>query len=193
MHKRGFTLLELLVVISVIALLAGFLGVVIGNVMGKAELKKTEATVQAISSALQNYFTEWNNYYWAGRDVADTAAEAITYLEERVAIDIQGVSHGPYITEPLPKDPGGTHYVDAWGQLIRIRFPGADHSTDKTRGPDLSGATLIPGNINLVTAKPEIYSIGPNGVDDTFQNSTGAHWHDNLDHEDDILNWKLSR
>jgi len=60
--SRGFTLVELLVVISIIAVLMGLLFPVVGAVMRSA--KKTQAKNDAlqIASAIKGYFTEYGRF-----------------------------------------------------------------------------------------------------------------------------------
>jgi prepilin-type N-terminal cleavage/methylation domain-containing protein len=53
LRKRGFTIVEILVVISIIALLAALMLVVINNVRGAADTAKTTVKLKQITEWMQ--------------------------------------------------------------------------------------------------------------------------------------------
>ena len=53
MKQRGFTLLELLVVMVIIGLLAGYVGPRFFSQIGKSEVKAARAQIDALESRLQ--------------------------------------------------------------------------------------------------------------------------------------------
>lgn len=65
-RARGFTLIEMLVVIAVIAILAAFLGVAVQGARMRAQVASTSALLNRISGALTTYNTRYNAYPPAG-------------------------------------------------------------------------------------------------------------------------------
>ena len=59
---RGFTIIELLVVMGIIVLLVSILLPVIGQVRIRAYAASTQGEMSRISNACQNYFHDWNSY-----------------------------------------------------------------------------------------------------------------------------------
>ena len=60
-HKTGFTIIELLVVVSIIALLIGILLPAIGKARDQAKLTQSQANLRNMAAAHANYSTEWND------------------------------------------------------------------------------------------------------------------------------------
>ena len=69
--KAAFTLLELLIVMTIIIVLAGITFGTIGYVQGKAKRSRSEAEIAAISAALENYKADNGAY------PSDTNTEAL--------------------------------------------------------------------------------------------------------------------
>lgn len=58
----GFTLLEILVVVVLIAILASLVSVGVSAALRAGQRKNTQAMIQAIQGALENYRTRWGDY-----------------------------------------------------------------------------------------------------------------------------------
>ncbi len=59
--RRGFTIVELLVVISIIALLVGMLLPAIGKARDSAMLRQSSSNLRQLGAAHQLYASEWND------------------------------------------------------------------------------------------------------------------------------------
>jgi prepilin-type N-terminal cleavage/methylation domain-containing protein len=60
-HTRGFTVIELLVVVSIIALLVGILLPAIGKARNQAKLTVSQSNLRNLSTAHATYQAEWND------------------------------------------------------------------------------------------------------------------------------------
>ena len=68
-RTRGFTIVELLVVISIIALLVGILLPAIGKARDSARLRQSSSNLRQLALAHQMYASEWNDrQYQVSRD-----------------------------------------------------------------------------------------------------------------------------
>ena len=92
MHKqhRGFTLLELLVVIVIIGLLAGYVAPRYFSQVGRSEAQVARAQIDALEKALDQYRLDNRRY--------PTAEEGLVAVQ-------------PYLKKALPNDPWGRSYV----------------------------------------------------------------------------------
>src|SRR4051812_12032191 len=61
-QRRGFTMIELLVVIGIIVVLMSILIPAVGRVQLQARIADTRAQIQKISSAMENYYKDNNAY-----------------------------------------------------------------------------------------------------------------------------------
>jgi general secretion pathway protein G len=105
-NAKGFTLLELLVVLLILGLLAALVGPrMLGNV-GKSEVKVARAQIVALETALENYRLDMGRY--------PTTEEGLQSLEKPPSGDSRW--SGPYLRKAVPVDP--------WGNAYQYRFPG---------------------------------------------------------------------
>jgi len=97
----GFTLLELLVVMVIIGLLAGYVGPRYFAQIGKSEVKTARAQIDAFDKALDQYRLDTGHYPSTeqGLDALMTRPES----EPKWA--------GPYLKKSVPVDPWGNKYV----------------------------------------------------------------------------------
>ena len=97
----GFTLLELLVVMVIIGLLAGFVAPKYFAQVGKSETKTAMAQLDALGKALDQYRLDTGHY--------PTSEQGLAALFTRPANDPKW--DGPYLKKTVPLDPWGNHYV----------------------------------------------------------------------------------
>lgn len=98
---RGFTLLELLVVLVVLGLLAGIVAPRYFNQLGKSEAKVARAQIEGLVKALDIYRLENGRY--PSTDQGLTALVVPPGDEPRW--------DGPYLQKGVPLDPWGREYV----------------------------------------------------------------------------------
>lgn len=98
---QAFTLLELLVVVAIIALLAGYVGPRYFGQIGKAEVKAARAQIDGLEKALDQYRLDVGRY--------PTTEQGLNALVSQPA----GVERwtGPYLKKQIPPDPWGHPYV----------------------------------------------------------------------------------
>jgi general secretion pathway protein G len=100
-RQRGFTLLELLVVMVIIGLLAGYVGPKLFAQIGKSEVKVARAQVDALSKALDQYRIDTGHY--------PDSAQGLVALVAKPADEPRW--QGPYLAKAVPADPWQRPYV----------------------------------------------------------------------------------
>jgi len=99
--KKGFTLLELLVVIVIIGLLAAYVGPKYFSQLGKSEVTVAKAQIEAFEKALDNFRLDVGRY--------PTTEESLNGLLVKPASAAKW--NGPYLKKAIPPDPWGNAYV----------------------------------------------------------------------------------
>ena len=104
--SAGFTLLELLVVMVIIGLLAGYVAPRYFSQIGKAEVKVARAQLDAIEKALDQYRLDTGHY--------PTQEQGLIAVAKKPANEPRW--EGPYLKKELPLDP--------WGRPFIYKIPG---------------------------------------------------------------------
>ena len=100
--ERGFTLIEMLVVITIIALIMSLVGPRVLNFLGESKVKATKIQIESLVSALDLYSLDTGQY--------PSSSEGLDALMQRPG----GATSwsGPYLKgNVVPKDPWGRPYI----------------------------------------------------------------------------------
>jgi general secretion pathway protein G len=102
--RLGFTLIEILVVITVIGLLAALVGPRILGRVSEAKSATAKAQLEMLSVALDNYRLDNGSY--------PTTEQGLAALQEKPSRDPAPLNwRGPYLKRSIPTDPWGKPYV----------------------------------------------------------------------------------
>jgi general secretion pathway protein G len=104
--QRGFTLLELLVVMVIIGLLAAYVAPRYFSQVGRSEVRSAQAQIASLRSALDTYRLDMGSY--------PTTEQGLAALTTRPANAPRW--NGPYLQKAAPPDP--------WGKPYQYRSPG---------------------------------------------------------------------
>ena len=99
--QRGFTLLELLVVMVIIGLLVGYVGPKYFAQIGKSEVKAAKAQIDSLGKALDQYRLDTGHY--------PTTEQGLNALMTKPANESKW--DGPYLVKAVPPDPWNRPYV----------------------------------------------------------------------------------
>ena len=98
---RGFTLLELLVVMVILGLLVGYVAPQYFSQIGKSEVKVARAQIDALEKTLDQFRIDSGHY--------PSSEQGLAALTVRPANEARW--DGPYLKKAVPPDPWGNPYV----------------------------------------------------------------------------------
>jgi general secretion pathway protein G len=127
-RSRGMTLIEIMVVITILGLIAAAVGVAVIPQLNAARRDRAELDIKSIQNALKLYYTKKGNYPDTGTGL-------------KGLVDMQAL-------EQLPKDPWNNDYVymNEGGKPVIISY-GADGTTGgEGNDADISSKELSSGN-----------------------------------------------
>ncbi len=119
-NQRGFTLMELMIVVAIIGILTAIAFPLYANIQARARVAKAQADARALASAIVVYSAHTGQL-----------PAALTNLT--TAVVAGGVSAGPFIN-PIPSPPSG------WTAYVYT--PNADGSFSVTTGGDSTTVTV---------------------------------------------------
>ena len=133
MPARGFTLLELLVVILIIGLLTGIVAPRFMGQISRSETTTARAQLDAIDKALQSYRIDTGRYPSTAQGLKALAVQPPDEARWR----------GPYLQGDVPPDP--------WGSAYQYRAPGQNgkdyelmsYGKDRAAGGNGDDADLV--------------------------------------------------
>lgn len=100
-RHRGFTLLELLVVLVVLGLLASLVAPKYFKQLGKSEAKTARAQIEGLAKAIDLYRLDLGKF--------PSTEQGLAVLTMRPAEETKW--NGPYLQKEVPADPWGRPYV----------------------------------------------------------------------------------
>lgn len=99
--RKGFTLIELMVVILILAVLAALIVPKVTGRSGEAKRAKAASDISTLSNLIQQFKVDTDRY--------PTTEEGLNALRQQPSDS--PMWKGPYSTKPIPPDPWGYDYV----------------------------------------------------------------------------------
>jgi general secretion pathway protein G len=135
-RKRGFTLIEILVVIVVIAILATLVAPNVFQHVSTAKSSTAKSQIEMLSTALDAYRLDNGQY--------PTTQQGLAALITKPTIDAPATWRGPYLRKEIPLDPWNEPYVYlAPGEVNTTGFDLISYGADKKAGGEGENADIL--------------------------------------------------
>ena len=148
--RNAFTLIELMVVITIIGILVAILLPVIGAVFTSGEKTQARTEIAGLEAALRKYYDDYNKFPSGTGEPKQQATESLAKLLSGVNEGGENPREKMYM-EFKPSSVSNGKFVDPWGQPYWV-------STDT----NLDGAN----GTGLVRRRVLVWSGGPDGLPD---------------------------
>lgn len=102
-RERGYSLLEVLIVLTIIALIAALVGPRLMAQLDRSKVTAARVQVRAIASAIETMRLDLGRY--------PTNAEGLALLNAPPSDNQAGLWRGPYLDAETPVDPWGAAYL----------------------------------------------------------------------------------
>jgi len=136
LRRAAFTLIEILVVITVIAILASLVAPNVFRHVGTARSTTARSQLEMLATALDAYRLDTGRY--------PTTAQGLAALVAAPTEEPPAVWRGPYLRRAVPLDPWGTPYVYAApGQANPMGFDLLSYGADGRPGGDGENADIL--------------------------------------------------
>ena len=135
-RRSGFTLIEILVVIVVIAILATLVAPNVFQHVGTAKAATAKSQIEMLTTTLDAYRLSNGSY--------PTSEQGLVALWERPAIDPPASWNGPYLRKPVPLDPWNNAYIYVYpGQQNPNGFDLYSYGADGLPGGEGENADIV--------------------------------------------------
>lgn len=148
-RRGGFTLVELLVVVSMIAILMGALTTSVTAAQNRARIQRATNDVKVITQAIlgyENYSRSGSGYSLPTMERADADSGSIGFLIGRGSSSAAGGDLPVLLMASLQ---GGGKMLDPWGQPYKITIRDGGGSMNVVKPKDIKAIYSLPNYYRL--------------------------------------------
>jgi len=116
-NKKGFTLVEMLVVIAIIGILMALLFPAFTHVMKKAKVTKAKTEISQIEQAWKAFLMDYKKFP-PGTDAKEGVGMETKYIDHLIGDDTSINVRGTMYMELDPNE----NYTDPWGRIYNIKM-----------------------------------------------------------------------